>query len=176
MINERPTILLSCAVIATGLVFGCSKSSDATPVQSSLTTSTRGNLEEAASAYEAIRGSLARDRSDVRTQALALADAAQAAATSAPEAIRQPLGDLSSASRRLAGLERDDLEGARRAFGDVSRAWISVLSAEPSLQQGKQVYECPMAKGYKRWVQVGKEASNPYLGSEMLQCGNKIDF
>jgi Cu(I)/Ag(I) efflux system membrane fusion protein len=128
------------------------------------------------SAYDTVRGSLAQDRSDVSAQALTLADAAQAAAASAPDRLRRPLEDLAGASRRLAGLEGNDLAGARSAFGDASRALISVLSAEPSLQQGRHVYECPMARGYKKWVQVAEEASNPYMGREMLQCGTEIAF
>jgi len=176
MMDERLTALVACATMAAGLVFGCSKSKDAPPAPSSLTASTRGNLEEAASAYEAIRGSLARDQSDVRAQALTLAEAAETATASAPATLRPAIGDLSSASRRLAELGRDDLEGVRTAFGNVSRAWISVLSAEPSLQQNRHVYECPMAKGYKKWVQVDAGASNPYLGSQMPQCGTESDF
>ena len=58
----------------------------------------------------------------------------------------------------------------------MSRALIAVLSAEPSLQQGRHVYECPMAKGYKKWVQVSEGVSNPYMGTDMLQCGTEADF
>jgi hypothetical protein len=33
-----------------------------------------------------------------------------------------------------------------------------------------------MAKGYKKWVQVAEEASNPYMGREMVQGGTEIAF
>jgi threonine/homoserine/homoserine lactone efflux protein len=36
------------------------------------------------------------------------------------------------------------------------------------------VFECPMAKGYKRWVQPTDELENPYMGQEMLTCGSEV--
>jgi hypothetical protein len=33
-----------------------------------------------------------------------------------------------------------------------------------------------MAKGYKKWVQVSEAVSNPYMGSEMLECGTEAEF
>jgi len=176
MIDRRPTVLLASAALAAGLLLGCSKSQDAAPAPSSLAASARASIGEAVSAYEAIRRSLANDQGNVSTQARALADAVRTALASAPTALRQPLEDLSSASERLAALAGNDLDAARKAFGDVSRALISVLSADSGLQQHRHVYECPMAKGYKKWVQVTEGVGNPYMGNEMLKCGTEVAF
>jgi len=176
MMDGRTTILLACVVLGASCFLGCSKTKDESSTGSSLTAATRESIDAAVSAYESIRESLAEDRSDVGGQALALADSAQTALASAPSPLHPPLRDLVTASRQLAGVAGSDLGAARRAFGDVSRALISVLSAEPSLHQDIHVYECPMAKGYKRWVQVAEGAANPYMGRDMLQCGTEIEL
>ncbi|MGB5366286.1 MAG: hypothetical protein WBN15_04845 [Polyangiales bacterium] len=177
MMNGRPAVLLAFAAIGVASIFiGCSKSREAVPEPSTLPAETSARIDEAVTAYDVVRGALADDRGDVKTSATELADAARLAAASAPDNVRRPLEELSSAAQRLAGLESADLSEARKAFGDVSQALIAVLSAEPSLQQGRHVYECPMAKGYKKWVQVSEGVSNPYMGTDMLQCGTEADF
>lgn len=177
MMNGRPAVLLVCASIGVASVFiGCSKSREAVPEPSTLPAETSARIDEAVAAYDVVRGALAEDRGDVKASATELADAARLASASAPDTVRRPLEELSSAAQGLAGLESADLSAARESFGDVSRALISVLSAEPSLQQGRHVYECPMVKGYKKWVQVSEGVSNPYMGTDMLQCGTEADF
>jgi hypothetical protein len=177
MMNGRPAVLLACAVIGVASIFiACSRSREAVPESSTLPAETSARIDEAVAAYDVVRGALAEDRGDAKTSATELADAARLASVSAPATVRRPLEELSSAAQRLAGLESSDLSDARKAFGDVSQALIAVLSAEPSLQQGRHVYECPMAKGYKKWVQVSEGVSNPYMGSDMLQCGTEADF
>lgn len=177
MINGRLAILFTCAVIgASGWLAACSKGKDATAPQTSLPAATRADIDKVVSAYELVREALAEDRADVRLQSATLADAAQASSEAAPQSLREPLEELSSAARQLAEIESGDLNAARSGFGQVSRALIAVLSAEPSLQRGRYVYECPMAKGYKKWVQVSEAVSNPYMGSEMLECGTEAEF
>jgi Cu(I)/Ag(I) efflux system membrane fusion protein len=177
MTNGRSTMVLVCALLATASsVSGCSKGKDATPPQSSLSTATRAQVDEVVSAYEVVRKALAADSSDVTTQSRALADSAKNATASVPEPVRSALEDVASAASRLAEGSGGDLDAARTAFGEVSRALISVLSSDPGLQAGRHVYECPMAKGYKKWVQISEGVSNPYMGSEMLQCGEEAAF
>lgn len=178
MMNGRPAVLLACAAIgAASLFFGCSKNPEAAPNPSTLSVETGARIDEAIAAYDVVRGALAEDRGDVKMPATKLADAARLAAESAPgSVVRRPLEELSNAARRLAGLDTSDLGAAREAFGVVSQALIAVLSAEPSLQHGRHLYECPMAKGYKKWVQVSEGVSNPYMGSEMPKCGAEADF
>ena len=178
MMGKRPARLLALATItASTLLFGCTKDErKAAPAESSLPATVRASIDTAVSAYEDIRVALADDRSNVRMQALTLAGAAEVASESAPPTLRQPLDDLAVSSRGLAAIADGDLSQARTSFGDVSRALIAVLSAEPSLQPGRRVYECPMAKGYKKWVQLDDTISNPYMGSTMLQCGSEAEF
>ena len=171
----KTTLLVYVAITVSGLLLGCTKSEGTIP-PSPLPTATRTSIDEAVSAYEDIRKALAQNRSNVRSEALALAGAAQAAAGSAPEKLRPSLEDLSASAQRLGAMQSDDLAEARRAFGETSRALIALLSSEPSLQPGRHVYECPMAKGYNKWVQLDETTSNPYMGSEMPECGAKAGF
>jgi hypothetical protein len=174
--NRRPAVLLACAAIgAASFWIGCSKSQKAPP-KSNLPAESAARIDDTVAAYDVVRGALAEDRGDVRIPATKLADAARLASESAPDGVRKALEELSSAAKRLARLDGTDLSAARESFGDVSRALISVLSSEPSLQQGRHVYECPMARGYTKWVQVSEGVSNPYMGSKMLQCGTEADF
>ncbi|MBW2507616.1 MAG: DUF3347 domain-containing protein [Deltaproteobacteria bacterium] len=177
MINRRSAPVLVCILAAaTGSLCACSKGKDRAASQSSLPAATRASVEEAVSAYEAVREALADDRSDVTAKSEALADAARRGAAGAPEPLRDPLEDLSSAADRLARVERGDLDAAREAFGELSRALIALLSEDPSLQEGRYVYECPMVDGYKKWVQVSEGTSNPYMGRKMLECGTEAGF
>ncbi len=76
-----------------------------------------------------------------------------------------------------------DLKAVRESFLPWSMAGAELALA---LGRGGQkvtvgVYECPMtgdsfpgAPPQARWVQAGKEVRNPYLGSEMLNCGAEV--
>lgn len=178
MTCPRATLRLVLGAVAlSSLLLGCTKSEGRAPSSSSpLTATTRASIDEAISSYDGIREALAGDRDDVKSQALALASAAKTASASAPESLGPSLDDLAASAQRLGALDRQDLAQARKLFGDVSRALIAVLSAEPSLQPGRHVYECPMAKGYKKWVQLDDAISNPYMGREMPKCGSEAEF
>ena len=177
MSNRRSALLLVCTLAAAaGSLCACSKSKDQVASQSSLPAATRASIDRAVAAYEATRDALADDRSDVTAQSEALAKAARQGAAGAPEPLRRPLEDVASAADQLARVPSGDLDAARAAFGELSRALIALLSKDPSLQEGRYVYECPMADGYKKWVQVSEGASNPYMGSKMLQCGTEAAF
>jgi hypothetical protein len=176
MMNIRPIVLLALGAVCTASLLGCSKSQKATPAESSLSATTRSNINEVLSAYEVVRAALANDESDVRAEALELASRARSGLGSVPEGLRRPLEELSGASQRLAELDGTDLRRARSAFGEVSRELIALLTAEPGLQNGLWIYDCPMAEGYSMWVQSDEKVSNPYMGSEMLQCGKVAEF
>lgn len=47
-------------------------------------------------------------------------------------------------------------------------------ASEPPLKSQWNLYRCPMALGYKFWVQPKSEAGkmNPYMGRAMQQCGS----
>jgi hypothetical protein len=176
MMNARALFLLACAVIGAASLLGCSKTEKAPPPGSSSPAATLANISELLSAYELVRGALANDRSDVRAEALELASAARSGMESVPDGLRLPLEELSAAAQRLAELDGSDLRRARSAFGEVSRELITLLSAEPGLQTGLWLYDCPMAEGYSKWVQSDEKVSNPYMGREMLQCGKVAEF
>jgi len=115
------------------------------------------------SAYEAVRLALVHD--DL--------GATQRAATS----LARHAGDdeaLAKATRELGAAP--DLEAARLAFGEVSRSYITRLSQDPATAKGKHAFRCPMAKGYKKWVQLTPELENPYMGQRMLDCGGPVDM
>lgn len=175
--NRRPAVLLACAAIGAASFFaGCSKAQETPPTSSKLPAESAARIDDAVEAYDVVRGALVEDRGDVTIPATKLAEAARLASASAPKSVGHALEELSSSAERLARLDGSDLSAARESFGEVSRSLIAVLSSEPSLQQSRHVYECPMAKGYKKWVQVSKGVSNPYMGSAMPQCGVEADF
>jgi Cu(I)/Ag(I) efflux system membrane fusion protein len=63
-----------------------------------------------------------------------------------------------------------DIAATREAFKALSRPisrWVEL--AKPA---GMSVMYCPMAKA--GWVQRGSEVANPYYGSEMLTCGERV--
>jgi len=62
-----------------------------------------------------------------------------------------------------------DLKAAREAFKPLSASLIKYLG-DNKVPTGTyhEVY-CPMAKA--SWLQKGKSVKNPYMGKEMLDCG-----
>lgn len=61
----------------------------------------------------------------------------------------------------------------RKAFGEMSKAMISLLHTQKDLQKGWYVFRCPMAQGYPQWIQATETMANPYMGKKMLECGSK---
>ncbi len=121
--------------------------------------------------YEAARASLADDRTEGLARiASQLAASAKGAAAKAPPKTRSHLEELSLAASALEKKSKD-VEKARVAFGDVSRQFVALLVADPSLQKGLYIYECPMAEGYQKWIQRTARLANPYMGKKMLECG-----
>jgi len=116
-------------------------------------------------AYDAVREALAvDDLAATQATAKALAEAGKAEAA------------LMEGAQKVAA--STDLDAARLAFGDLSQAYIALLSAKTDLDPDKKLiaFRCPMAKGYKKWVQFGEPMRNPYMGKAMLECGAKVDL
>lgn len=125
--------------------------------------------------YERCRALLAGDTAEgIDSCAQDIAKAAEAGAGDVSEGAKKPMADLATAAQELAGAPKDDLAAVRLAFGDVSKAAVALLSAAPSAAVDYHVFECPMAKGYKRWAQTSAEMANPYMGEKMLQCGSEV--
>lgn len=123
-------------------------------------------------AYDEIHGALARDDIESGPKgAVPLEQAATAAEKTAPVAVGAALSEVERAAMSLQTASASDADSVRRAFGEVSRAVVGLIAAAPSLRAGRHLFECPMAQGYKRWVQTSDRIANPYMGSAMLECG-----
>jgi Cu(I)/Ag(I) efflux system membrane fusion protein len=77
--------------------------------------------------------------------------------------------DLLAACEKLDATQ--DIGLVREAFKELSKPvsmWVTM--AEP---EQMSVMYCSMAKA--GWVQRGSKVANPYFGSEMLSCGEKVN-
>lgn len=139
-----------------------------------------GPLGDVLATYDDMQRRYAKD--DVGTGALAaeLATAAAAASAAAAGATKQPLADLAATATRLAeqmkAAPAPAIDVQRKAFADLSKLLVTVLVADPSLQQGRFIFACPMAPAYQKWVQTHGKLQNPWYGSKMLECGEKADW
>ncbi len=123
--------------------------------------------------YESCRALLADDKgAGVSVCAKAIASAAND--SKAPEAAKPHMTQIAAAAKRLAVAKATDIAAVRLSFGGVSKSVVAMLGAIPGAADKYHVFECPMAKGYKRWVQVDKKMANPYMGKAMLTCGTKV--
>ena len=163
-------------VLTTGLLaaslFGCgsqvAERSEITtkrpPAKSELT-------ERLLTEYEHLKSQLAADRAVSGEEFKNIAEAAHAAAGAYTGEAKGHTDQLASSAEAAAGKAGEGMAEARDAFGEISRHLIALISAEPELASGHHVFECPMAKGYPKWVQQSESVSNPYLGQEMATCG-----
>jgi Cu(I)/Ag(I) efflux system membrane fusion protein len=141
-------------------------------------------LRTALAGYEDVRALLAADtveglepRGRRLAAALAAAGEGLAAAGEGAEAaqVRQLVAEAGRAAERLG--EADDLAAARTGFGEVSRFLMAVAAADPELVEGLAAFSCPMVEvGFNKWFQREDEMENPYMGQEMLTCGEAADW
>ncbi len=108
---------------------------------------------------------------------------AQRTATAYATTVRdEPPGPMDAAALARLGEGLDavnaaaDLDTARRAFGLTSEGFLQLVAARPSLKAGLYAFRCPMAPGYKLWVQREKTMRNPYMGRAMLACGAEVEL
>lgn len=126
-------------------------------------------VREALTGYEAMRERLAADDlAGAQPHAAALAAALSKAAASAGASQKALLALAESA--RAVGVPAE-IDAARLAFGELSRGVVGLLVDNPSLREGRFLFLCPMASGYKKWVQTSATLNNPYWGKRMLTCG-----
>lgn len=139
---------------------------------SALTPEARTAVKDVLTHYESLHVQLAADKADgVAETATRLEQAAMRAAALVPTPLQMQLKAVAASTSHITQGHAKNLEEMRGAFGGISRAIIAVLSAEPTLAQGLDVIECPMATGYKKWVQPAGTVSNPYMGTKMATCG-----
>jgi hypothetical protein len=148
---------------------GCPKTETTTPP-----TPTENAPAPIAPRVEGPMGPLLEAYDDVQKKLAAddLAGAQAAAEKLSSSATAATKTDIAGAADKIKSAT--DIGAARTAFGDVSKALITIVSADPNLQQGRYLFMCPMAKGYQKWVQTSDKLRNPYFGKEMLECGEQL--
>jgi hypothetical protein len=74
------------------------------------------------------------------------------------------------------GMHTTDLAAARRSFKILSDAMVEYMRSANASQAGRVLIHCTMAFENRGalWVQNDGKVANPYHGSEMLRCGNKL--
>ncbi len=137
---------------------------------------TLGALQEAMSALDRARAALASDTIDGVPEAGSRAATLlrDAAASVAPADAKQCLADGARAAGSLAAAR--DVETARKHFAEVTTFMTALAAADPRLQEGWRIFECPMVHGENRWLQRGDTLENPYMGKKMLACGTSSTF
>lgn len=135
-----------------------------------------GALQEAMSALDRVRAKLAADSLDgVAEPAARVATMMRdAAALVTAEDVRPRLREAADAAGEL---ERaSDAETARKHFSVVSKTLTALAAADPRLQEGWMIFECPMVGDFNKWLQRGDALENPYMGKKMLTCGSPSTF
>ena len=134
-------------------------------------------VEKLLTSYEKVRGILAQDSiegiapaAEQMKAALAQLRSPQLMPAERKDAYEEKLAEL---ERCVAVLPPPDLESARKQFGAISAALIDLFkSFPPPLEQPLHVVHCPMwTKSPANWLQAEKEIQNPFMGQQMLSCG-----
>ncbi|QDE93952.1 efflux transporter periplasmic adaptor subunit [Myxococcus xanthus] len=145
-----------------------------TPLPDAALEYTRAAFES----YEAARALLAQDTVEgLEARAGALKAAFQQAAEAAQgdgTPLKAWLQQGADGAAQLASAK--DAEAARQHFARVSEALIALASADPRLQDGWHVFECPMVEGVNQWLQREPKLENPYMGRRMLACGTASEW
>lgn len=123
-------------------------------------------------AYDKAHAALTGDTLDgVADSGRAMAEASRAArAHIKDQTLAALLVDVENKGRKLGD---GDIEAVRLTYGDLSKSLLGLVSAIAPLREGRFVFECPMAKGYQKWLQREPNLRNPYFGSSMLTCGDE---
>lgn len=131
----------------------------------------QGMMEEVLGHYTAIADALAADSVDgVAEHAKALRKVMPAGAETADEGH----ASIAKALKTLTATDTD-LEHARAAFSDLSAVFVPMAQHHVAMAGASDQYEivyCSMAPG--DWIQKKGDNENPYYGSKMLRCGNKL--
>ena len=113
---------------------------------------------------------------DAVASAKLLAASAGEAMAAAGESQKQAFTDIQNAANAMATADVAAADEVRSKFGDVSKAVIALLIADPSLAAGRHTFKCDMAQGFNKWVQASSELQNPYMGQRMPECGSKTEL
>ena len=148
-----------------------SEGNDDVPQQASGDKNPTSALEVIKNEYEACRKLLAADSTKgIREHAKKIVSISEASSQ------KSKLSKMTLAANELASTKGDDIAAVRLLFGNMSEQLIAYLREDSSMSKDIHVFECPMAKGYKKWIQPNDKLENPYMGSSMLHCGSKSSF
>ncbi len=122
--------------------------------------------------YDQVHLALTTDKTDgITTSGVAMAESALAARPLIrDETLAAVLSDLETKGRKLG---EGDIEAIRLTYGELSKSLVALVSASAPLREGRFVFECPMARGYQKWIQKEPSLRNPYFGAAMLTCGDE---
>jgi Cu(I)/Ag(I) efflux system membrane fusion protein len=134
-------------------------------------------LEALYAAYLEVQQALAADKQPPAAAAQALDAAAKRLADEGAlsEAVKKLALEIKSHSEHLRHL---DLAGARKAFKPISRAVLTLAAQARSASSSNRFihFYCPMVPGGGGdWLQANDQLLNPYFGSQMLRCGEKVE-
>lgn len=133
-------------------------------------------LEQLYAAYFEVQKALASDKLPPAAAAQSLYRAASELKGEAelPEISAKLMQDIATKSEHLHHL---DLAGARKEFKPISHAVVALATQVRSAvaENSFTHFYCPMVPGGGGdWLQSEANLLNPYFGSEMLRCGEKV--
>ena len=134
------------------------------------------SLEDLYGAYFQVEQALASDKQPPAAAAQILHQTARKLAgdPNLPATSANFLRQIADSSEHLHHM---DLAKARQSFKPLSHAVVALATQVRSqgAQQSFTHFYCPMVTGGGGdWLQPGGELLNPYFGSEMLHCGEKV--
>lgn len=131
------------------------------------------SLDDVLGGYRDVASALSKDNfTDAALKAAKLAplseELARAGGTLATHYKKITLG----AQAMAASTKENELRSEMSALSDGA---VNLVKLSPAVQSKWQLYKCPMVVGaFGFWIQpVGDPMANPYMGSEMLQCGTR---
>jgi Cu(I)/Ag(I) efflux system membrane fusion protein len=133
-------------------------------------------LEGLFSSYFAVQQALAVDKLPPAAAAAALHESANSLAgdQSLPEPALKLVREIATHSEHIRHM---DMAGARKSFKPISQAIIALATQVRSADATNAFthFYCPMVPGGGGdWLQPSGELVNPYFGSEMPNCGEKV--
>ena len=129
----------------------------------------QGQVDSIVKSYLVVQKALAADKTEGVSDELAKIHTAAAALAESSD------GKLKEQAKALAGhsdVKVKDLKGVRASFKPLSTDVIALVQIIPqSAEVAPELYDvnCPMVKA--NWLQPSKDVANPYMGSQMLDCG-----
>lgn len=133
-------------------------------------------LEQLYTSYFEVQRALAADKVPPASAAQTLHSSALQLQKTAemPTSAMELLGDVAKHSEHLHHL---DLAGTRKQFKPISHAVVALATQVRSAEATTTFthFFCPMVKGGGGdWLQADGQLLNPYFGSKMLRCGEKV--